>query len=240
MNTRGAVEHRNSCNLHAAGVQGGTKALSMSTRRGVRCSAVDESAHIQQTPLKLHDETWAGILRNQVRGFSREVEIVPGCAVAVACPSCPDHSPEPLGSGRMIRNMLGWSQLKKTDRSEVSCFGGVLKGENIFLPFLQRETGLKRDRTAQRERPPWVPLVLARMRAGLAKLWGRILGERCWPLLSGLWRAIAPLMKPWCAEGEVPTAANLNLYRGWKSCVGWHRDDEPLFESWVMPSSLFL
>ena len=36
-------------------------------------------------------------------------------------------------------------------------------------------------------------------------------------------------MKPWCAEGEVPTAANLNLYRGWRSCVVWHRDDEPLF-----------
>ena len=36
-------------------------------------------------------------------------------------------------------------------------------------------------------------------------------------------------MKPWCAEGEVPTAANLNLHRGWNSCVGWHRDDEPLF-----------
>ena len=27
----------------------------------------------------------------------------------------------------------------------------------------------------------------------------------------------------------MPTAANLNLYRGWKSCVGWHCDDEPLF-----------
>ena len=24
-------------------------------------------------------------------------------------------------------------------------------------------------------------------------------------LLAGVWRAIAPLMKPWCAEGEVPT-----------------------------------
>ena len=36
-------------------------------------------------------------------------------------------------------------------------------------------------------------------------------------------------MKPWCAEGEVPTAANLDLYRGWNSCVGWHSDDEPLF-----------
>ena len=37
------------------------------------------------------------------------------------------------------------------------------------------------------------------------------------------------MMQPWCAEEVVPTAANQNLYRGWKSCVGWHRDDEPLF-----------
>ena len=36
-------------------------------------------------------------------------------------------------------------------------------------------------------------------------------------------------MQPWCAEEELPTAANLNLYRGWHSCVGWHSDDEPLF-----------
>ena len=36
--------------------------------------------------------------------------------------------------------------------------------------------------------------------------------RQCWPLLEGVWRAIAPLMRPWCAEGEVPTAANLNLY----------------------------
>ena len=36
-------------------------------------------------------------------------------------------------------------------------------------------------------------------------------GKQCWSLLSRLWRAIAPLMKPRCAEGDVPTAANLNL-----------------------------
>ena len=24
-------------------------------------------------------------------------------------------------------------------------------------------------------------------------------GRRCWPLLACVWRAIAPLMKPWCA-----------------------------------------
>ena len=35
-------------------------------------------------------------------------------------------------------------------------------------------------------------------------------------------------MKPWCAEEAVLTAANLNLYRGRNSRVGWHSDDEPL------------
>ena len=54
-------------------------------------------------------------------------------------------------------------------------------------------------------------------------------GTAVGPLLTGLWGAIAPLMKPWCAEGEVPAAANLNLYRGRNSHVGWHSDSEPLF-----------
>ena len=36
-------------------------------------------------------------------------------------------------------------------------------------------------------------------------------------------------MKPWCADRDVPTAANLNLCRGRSSHVGWHSDDEPLF-----------
>ena len=35
-------------------------------------------------------------------------------------------------------------------------------------------------------------------------------GERCWPPLAGVWRAIAPLMKPGCAEGDLPTAAILS------------------------------
>ena len=36
-------------------------------------------------------------------------------------------------------------------------------------------------------------------------------------------------MKPWCAEGVLPTVANLNLYRGRFSRVAWHSDNEPLF-----------
>ena len=51
-------------------VLGGTKSLSTNTRRVVRRSAVGEHAHPQQTPLKLHDETWAGLLRDQGLRFS--------------------------------------------------------------------------------------------------------------------------------------------------------------------------
>ena len=54
-------------------------------------------------------------------------------------------------------------------------------------------------------------------------------GEWCWSLLTGLWRVVAPLTKPWCAEGVLPTAANLNLHWGRFSRVAWHSDNEPLF-----------
>ena len=107
----------------------------MSARSGVRRPAVDESAHPQQTPSKLHDETWAGLLRDEGPKIFREVEIVPWCAVVVACPSCPDYSPEPPGRGRIIRNMLGWSQLGKTVRSGVWLFRGALKVRISILPL---------------------------------------------------------------------------------------------------------
>ena len=76
---------------------------------------------------------------------------------------------------------------------------------------------------------PWDSSYTCSYAYGRGRAVGPQTGKRCWPLLAGVWRAIAPLMKPWCAEGDVPTAANLNLYQGWKSCVGWHCDDEPLF-----------
>ena len=123
VNSCGALRHRNSCNLHAARVRGRTKAPSMSTRLGVRCPAVEKLASPQQAPGSLH---------GQGPKIFREMEIVPGCAVTVACPSCLDYSPEPPGPGRIIRNMLGWSRLEKTVGSGVWFFRGALQGENLF------------------------------------------------------------------------------------------------------------
>ena len=110
----------------------GTKSLSTCTRTGVRRPAVEKLASPQQAPLKLHEETWAGLLKNQGLRISQEVEIVPGCAVRVARPSRPDYYPESPGPGIVIRNMLGWSLLEKTERSGVWLFRGALQGQNLF------------------------------------------------------------------------------------------------------------
>ena len=80
-------------------VPGGTKSLSTSIRCGVR--------RTQQAPLKLHEETWAGLLQNQGLRISQETEIVPGCAVSVARPACPDNSPVSPGPGRVIKEHVG-------------------------------------------------------------------------------------------------------------------------------------
>ena len=79
----------------------------------------------------MHEKTWAGLLKNQGLRISEE-EIVPGCAVRVTRPSCPDYSSEPPGPGRIIGNMLGWSLLEITERSGVWLFRGALQGENLF------------------------------------------------------------------------------------------------------------
>ena len=103
--------------------------------------AEKELAPSQQAPGKLHDETWAGLLRNQDLQFSQETEIMSGCVVVVACPSCPDDSPVSPGPGKVIRNMLGWPQLK-TDSSGVWFFPWCPpRGESFFLPLTQQETG---------------------------------------------------------------------------------------------------
>ena len=207
----------------------GTKSPSMNIGSGVRCSAVDEHAHTQQASLKLHEETWAGHLQKPGLKISQEVEIVPGCAVRVACLSCPEYSPGPLGPGRVIRHMLGWTLEEKTFGSGIWLFRGALRGENLFSSLDSAGDWVRKGSCHTAWAVPCYSSCSCSYAYGHGLAIGPHTGERCWPLLAGVWRAIAPLMQPWCAEGEVPTAANLNLYRGWKSCVGWHRDDEPLF-----------
>ena len=161
-------------------------------------------------------------MRNQGLRISQEVEIVPVCAVAVACPSCPDYSPEPLGPGRIIRNRIGWSHLEITARSGVWLFPGAKRESSAFFAFAAFASWVKKGSFLTAWAVPPLSSCSCSHLYERGTAVGPQSGERCWPLLDRLWRAIAPLMKPWCAEGKVPTAAYLNLYRGWRSCVVWH------------------
>ena len=209
-------------------VYGGTKSLSTCTRTGVRRPAVEKLASPQQAFLKLHDEMWAGLPMNLGPRIFREVEIVSGCAVRVACPSCPDYYPEPSGPGTEIRNMLGWSQLEKTVRSGVWLFRGALQGENLFISLCAAGNCLKKGSYLTAWSVPWVPRVLVRTRTGghsyRAAYWRAVLATAC-RFVEGH-RAPDEAME---ADRKVPAAANLTLYRGWNSRVGWHCDDAPLF-----------
>ena len=57
---------------------------------------------------KLHVETWAGCKQGPDLRISKEVEIVPGCAFTVSCPSCPSNTPVSPGPGSVVGNILGW------------------------------------------------------------------------------------------------------------------------------------
>ena len=135
-------------------------------------------------------------MRNQGPKIFREVEIVPGCAVRVACPSCPDYSPEPPGPRRIIRNMLGWSLLEKTERSGGM---GVPGCPNLFSLAVAGDW----ERKGSYHTAWALPLdssCSCSYAYGHGPAIGPHTGKLCWPLLAGVWRAIAPLMQPWCAR----------------------------------------
>ena len=117
----------------------------------------------------------------------------------------------------------------KTARAGLWLFRGALRGENLFSSLDAAGDWARKGSYHTAWSVPCGSSCTCSYACDRGPAIGPQTGERCWPLLAGVWRAIAPLMKPWYAEGEMPTAANLNLYRGGNSCVGWHRDDELLF-----------
>ena len=119
---------------------GETKALSTSTRCGVRRSGVDEFAHPQQAPLKLHDETWAGILRNQGLRISQEVEIVPELSrwlVLHVLILLWSH----LGQAELFGTCWAGHSWRKQFGLGYGCSVAPSKGRIFCLPLTQLETG---------------------------------------------------------------------------------------------------
>ena len=222
VNSGGAVVYRNS-----AEVPGGTKPLSSRSRCTGWRPAVGELASFQQASGELHDEAWAGRVQSSSLRFSQEVQIGSWCAVTV-----PSFSFLLLGhlgrAGKLGVGLAGHHWKNGSVRGVVfkECLAGR---EGVFSAFSVAGDWVKKGshHTAWSVSPAFFVflLVLAWARHGCRAH----TGKRCWALLSGLWSAIAPMMKPWCAEEDVPTPANLNLYRGRSSHVGWHSDDERLF-----------
>ena len=136
-----------------------------------------------------------------------------------------DFTTSAPGCGSIVR----MSSMGKTDRSGLWLFRGALKGGDFFASLLASCDWVKKGsyHTAWSIHP--LSAGSCSYAYGQGQAIGPQTGEQCWSLLTGLWRAVAPLMKPSCAEGVLPTAANLNLCRGPFSRVAWHCDNEPLF-----------
>ena len=225
----------NSRVVRGPGLRGGTKGQ-------VRQGAGEKLAFAQQLSGRVHVGTWAGGNKSLNLRISQGKEIISRCAVSGSSPRTPFVTPVLPGPGSDIRMKMGWKVLDKTRKSGVWFFrdAGVWLGSGVWPMLMGAVDWVRKGSYHTAWAVSFCFLCTCSYAYGRGPAVGPHTGEQCWQLLAGVWRAIAHLMKPWCAEGEVPTAANLNLYRGLHSRVGWHCDDEPLFGgSWVLKAHCF-
>ena len=160
---------------------------------------------------------------------TRLVDLGQGREVEVTIPSDPERDFRPPGPGISLRERWGWKPLLRTLTSGIWVLSGALERRWVWGCWKRLLHGESRStyRTA------WAVCPGSGCQCpysyGQGPAIGPHTGRGCFRYLSSVWRALALLMSPWCAEGDVPTAANLNLYGGSSSHVGWHCDDEPLF-----------
>ena len=130
-----------------------------------------------------------------------------------------------LGQAEPLGTCLAGPRWREQYGLGYGCFGRRI----FFLPSAQQETVKRKGRTTQRGRSLAIPHVLVRTRTGEVP---RCRASHWQAVLATASRSVEGNRTPdeaLVCRGDVPTAANLNLYRGWKSCVGWHCDDEPFF-----------
>ena len=168
----------------------------------------------------MHVETWAGGCKRLNLKISLEQNIKGRCSVAGFLPRTPFVTPVLPGPGSDIRMKMGWKVTSKTEKSGVWFIqnaGSVW--ERWVLPSLTGAADwVKKGSYPTAWAVPGSSSCSCSYAYGRGPAIGSHTGGRRWPLLAGVWRAIAHLMKSWCAE-EVPTAANVNFYRGLHSRV---------------------
>ena len=124
------------------------------------------------------------------------------CVGVLSSDSC--VTPVLLGPGSDIRMKMGWKVLHKIRKSGVWFFRDAegWLGSGVW-PMLMGAVDWVRKGSYH---TAWAisggSLCTFSYAYGRGAAVGSHTGERCWPLLAGVWRAIALLMKPWCAEGK--------------------------------------
>ena len=122
-----------------------------------------------------------------------------------------------------------WTQLACTARPGVWFLRGVLHSEGLLGALASAGDWVQCStyRTAWAVSPGQG--CCCSYAYGNSKGAGPHTGERCWSLQASILRAGAPSLHPCCADSEVPTSANLNLFGCEGSHVAWHSDNEGLF-----------
>ena len=199
----------NSRVVRGPGLRGGTK-------EQVRQGAGEKLAFAQQLSGRVRVGTWAGGKNSLNLRISQEKEIMTRCAGATVPSLIPFVTLVLPGPGSDIRMKMEWKVLSKTRKSGVWSFqtAGSLWESGVWPMLMGAVDWVRKGSYHTAWAFPCGSLCSCSYAYGRGPAVGPHTGQRCWPLLAGVRRAIAPLMKPWCAEGEVRTAANLNLYRG--------------------------
>ena len=206
---------------HGHEADGGTKALNQSSGFMDGCSFVDTVAggaalaqYLRGAPEGTKVEAWEGRVFTCSRPVSWNVSVAEGCKVTVSAVYLPKKRPGPPAAGPLYRILFGWSRLLYTASSGIWIFRGALRGSQVLPALASCFDWVVRGtyRTAWAVQP--------------CCCCSQVSGN--WEFLRGLWRAVAPLMAPWCADGEVPTCA-FEPPRRIGSRVRWHSDNEGLF-----------
>ena len=176
---------------------------------------------------------------------TRLVVLGKGCEVVVKIPCVPEKalmvgvfvSPRP---GVPLRETWGWKPLLHTPSSGVWVLPGALQSLG-FLDLLDAAASWVSRSTY---RTAWAVCPWSGCQCsysyGQGPAIGPHTGRGCFRYLAGVWRAIAPLLSPWCADGDVPSAANLNLYEGSRSMLAGTAMMSLCLEVLVIQSSLYL
>ena len=183
---------------------GGTKWSRRGSLRKVRQDVGKKLAFPQQLSGKLHVETWAGGCQSLNLEISQDQEIGRGCAVVGFPPRTPCVTPVLPGPGSDTRMKMEWKVQNKTRKSGVWFFqnAGVWLGSGVLRMLMGAVDWVRKGSYHTAWAVPCGSSCTCSYAYGQGPAVGPHTGERCWPLLAGVWRAIAPLMKPWCAEGR--------------------------------------